>query len=46
MDGIQVTILIERRSRGDLIEVFKAKNGFSDMSGVLEYLVLIDQVVV
>ena len=41
---LNLTTLIECRSRGDLIEVFKAQNGFSDISGY--YLVLVDQVVI
>ena len=31
------TTLIERCNRGDLIEVFKANKGFSDISGVFSF---------
>ena len=34
---LNLTTLIERRSRGDLIEVFKAKNGFSDIHGIFNF---------
>ena len=32
-----MTILAERRSRGDLIEVYKANKGFSQLAGVLNF---------
>ena len=32
---LQLTTLAERRSRGDLIEVYKANKGFSQLAGVL-----------
>ena len=37
LEILKLTTLTERRCRGDLIEVFKAKNGFSDIKGVFNY---------
>ena len=37
LEILKLTTLIERRTRGDLIEVFKARSGFSDMSGVFNF---------
>ena len=34
---LQLTTLAERRSRGDLIEVYKANKGFSQLAGVLNF---------
>ena len=34
---LQLTTLAERRSRGDLIEVYKASQGLSQLSGVLNF---------
>ena len=34
---LQLTTLAERRSRGDLIEVYKANKGFSQLAGVLDF---------
>ena len=34
---LQLTTLAERRSRGDLIEVYKANKGFSQLAGVLNW---------
>ena len=37
LEILKLTTLTERRCRGDLIEVFKAKNVFSDIKGVFNY---------
>ena len=37
LEILKLTTLIERRARGDLIEVFKAKNGFSNIKGVFKF---------
>ena len=37
LEALGLTTLIERRSRGDLIEVFKAKQGLSRINGILRY---------
>ena len=34
---LQLTTLAERRSRGDLTEVYKANKGFSQLAGVLNF---------
>ena len=34
---LKLTTLIERRARGDLIEVFKAKKEFSSINGVFKF---------
>ena len=34
---LQLTTLAERRSRGDLIEVYKASHGLSQLAGVLKF---------
>ena len=34
---LQLTTLAERRSRGDLIEVYKASQGLSQLAGVLNF---------
>ena len=37
LDILGLTTLAERRLRGDLIEVFKAKNGHSNINGVFHF---------
>ena len=37
LEVLELSTLIERRSRGDLIEVFKAKQGLSQISGVFKF---------
>ena len=37
MQVLQLTTLAERRSRGDLIEVYKASQGMSNLTGVLNF---------
>ena len=37
LEILKLTTLIERRSRGDLIEVFKAKSGFLNVNGVFNF---------
>ena len=37
LEILKLTTLIERRARGDLIEVFKAKNGYSNLRGVFNF---------
>ena len=37
LEILKLTTLIERRSRGDLIEVFKAKNGLTNINGVFKF---------
>ena len=34
---LKLTTLIERRKRGDLIEIFKSKKGLSNINGVLRF---------
>ena len=37
LGNLKLTTLIERRLRGDLIEVFKAKSNISDINGVFNF---------
>ena len=37
LETLKLTTLIERRARGDLIEVFKAKKEFSSINGVFKF---------
>ena len=37
LDRLGLTTLVERRLRGDLIEVFKAKQGISKINGVFKF---------
>ena len=37
LDLLELTTLVERRARGDLIEVYKAKHGFNKLNGVLKF---------
>ena len=34
LDLLELTTLVERRARGDLIEVYKAKHGFNKLNGL------------
>ena len=37
LDLLELTTLVERRARGDLIEVYKAKHGLTKLNGVLKF---------
>ena len=37
LDVLELTTLVERRLRGDLIEVFKARCGISKLNGVFKF---------
>ena len=37
LDLLGLTTLVERRARGDLIEVYKAKHGFTKLNGVFKF---------
>ena len=37
LDLLELTTLVERRARGDLIEVYKAKHGFTKLNGVFKF---------
>ena len=37
LETLKLTTLIERRARGDLIEVFKANKGVSSINGIFKF---------